>query len=160
VTLVFASESPRIVTKQLGVVGGIGLVCGAAIWSCAMPPEPSSQVEARRSAIVDPTPPTQAPMAVYRWPNAAGDWVNIPGGGHQPSKGTMENSTNGYTRNDVPQFRALLLGTQDMVPVFRWKNNTTGDWRTVLQGLTTDNDMANLGYGLLHLLIFDRRWCG
>ncbi|HVV53607.1 MAG TPA: family 43 glycosylhydrolase [Polyangia bacterium] len=118
---------------------------GAIMSGCSAHPGNSSIVERRASAIIDPTAPTQAPLTVYRWQNGAGDWINVPAGGHQPSDSLMTSS--GYAKNSVPQFRAYLIATQDMVPVYRWQN-PAGDWRTILDGSPSDDEMEAQTYGI------------
>jgi hypothetical protein len=89
--------------------------------------------------------PSSAPLAIYRWWQPADrDWVSIATGGNEPLDPAMIGS--GYSRYDAVQFYGFLIGTGDMIAVYRWWHSGDRDWVTIPEGSISDSDMIASGY--------------
>jgi len=138
------SAAHNVIGRFLAVASLSGL-CGGAVFSCQGTRETSQPIASIQAAIVNPATPTSAPVVVYRWWQPSDqDWVNIPAGGQQPSDTSLIQAN--YTKDAVPQFEAYLVGTQDMVAVYRWWQPSDKDWITIRDGSPSDSDMTNAGY--------------
>jgi hypothetical protein len=86
-----------------------------------------------------------APMAVYRWWHS-GDrhWVSIASGGEEPSDGDLR--SRGYVREPAPQFFAYLIGTDNMIAIYRWWQPDNKGWITIPDGSPADDQMTSWGY--------------
>lgn len=86
-----------------------------------------------------------APMPVYAWwQEGDRDWVSIPSGGNEPTDEHLKSL--GYVRDAAPQFYAYLIGTENMVPVYRWWQRNDKDWITIPDGSPSDAEMIIKGY--------------
>lgn len=89
--------------------------------------------------------PSSAPLAIYRWWQPSDrDWVSIATGGDEPLD--PELITWGYSRSDAVQFYGFLVGSGDMIAVYRWWHAGDRDWVTIPDGSISDSAMTASGY--------------